>query len=238
MLRARETVGSNAKTSTASTGAGARHGVDSHRRDDGGAAQLGKRKREGGFGAAGIGRPTGDEVGSSEDDMQDLDEETRRIPMPRDTPPPIAKEVLDRWYARRRARLGLPPREQRRAGGRGGDAASRGQGANAVPLGATERLRGNTDARVDGETAVPRQEAQTVYEAKPVVRDLRKEASRFVPAAVREKMERARGLGGGLVEPEEADRLEREGYALGGPVKEGQRGKNVAIEEVEDEDAG
>jgi hypothetical protein len=36
---------------------------------------------------------------------------------------------------------------------------------------------------------------QTVYEAAPVIRDLRKESSRFIPAAVAEKMKRAKGEG-------------------------------------------
>lgn len=51
-----------------------------------------------------------------------------------------------------------------------------------------------------------------MYEAKPVVRDLKKEAvAAFVPTAVKMKMDKGKGEGG-LMEPEEADRLEREGY--------------------------
>lgn len=56
--------------------------------------------------------------------------------------------------------------------------------------------------------------AQTVYEAAPIVRDLRKEAtSRFVPTAVQSKLRLVKGqTQGRLLEPEELERLEREGY--------------------------
>ncbi|KAF2017163.1 hypothetical protein BU24DRAFT_144831 [Aaosphaeria arxii CBS 175.79] len=50
-----------------------------------------------------------------------------------------------------------------------------------------------------------------VYEAAPEIRNLRKEAARFVPAAVALKMKQAKGEGG-LLEEEEFDKLEREGY--------------------------
>lgn len=53
-----------------------------------------------------------------------------------------------------------------------------------------------------------------VYEAKPVVRDLRKEATRasFMPSSVRQKRDAIKGHHGKLLEPEEMDRLEKEGY--------------------------
>ncbi|KAL1992842.1 hypothetical protein VTN49DRAFT_3598 [Thermomyces lanuginosus] len=55
-------------------------------------------------------------------------------------------------------------------------------------------------------------ESKTVYEAAPVIRDLRKEAtSKFVPATVRMKQESIKGQGR-LLEPEEMDRLEQAGY--------------------------
>ncbi|KAL2269512.1 hypothetical protein VTJ83DRAFT_1696 [Remersonia thermophila] len=137
-------------------------------RGDGGV--LGKRSRN------------ADEDVSSSD--SDVPEDVKRIPMPRDTPPPIPKEILDEWYAKRRARRNANrPREE---GEQGKDAAKK--------------------------PAAPVVESKTVYEAKPVVRDLRKEAtSAFVPAAVRMKLEKGKGKGG-LLEPEEADQLEREGY--------------------------
>lgn len=60
-------------------------------------------------------------------------------------------------------------------------------------------------------------ESKTVYEAAPVIRDLRKEAtSKFVPATVRMKQESIRGQGR-LIEPEEMDRLERAGYVPSAP---------------------
>ena len=55
-------------------------------------------------------------------------------------------------------------------------------------------------------------QAKTTYESAPQVRDLRKEAvNRFVPNVVRKKQDVVKGSGG-LVEPEELDKLEREGY--------------------------
>jgi hypothetical protein len=128
---------------------------------------LGKRRRD------------SEDASSSDSDVPD---DVRRIPMPRDTPPPIPKEILDEWYAKRRAK-------------RNAERAS------------------EAEQRQDSEKpAAPVIEAKTVYEAKPIVRDLRKEAvSAFMPAAVRTKIEKVKGQGG-LLEPEEADQLEREGY--------------------------
>jgi hypothetical protein len=138
--------------------------------------------------------------------------------MPRDTPPPISKDVLDKWYAKRRAR--------------------RAANANLEPLGENERVQ---------QKQTPAVESKTVYEAKPVTRDLRKEAvSAFVPTAVRMKLDKAQG-DGGLLEPEEADRLEQEGYLNSSntiqkpnPVSGGdmsrQGPRQVTMEEVEDED--
>jgi hypothetical protein len=53
--------------------------------------------------------------------------------------------------------------------------------------------------------------ATIVYEAAPQVRDLRKEATKFMPAAVAQKMKLAKGEGR-LLEPEEFDKLREEGY--------------------------
>jgi hypothetical protein len=86
-------------------------------------------------------------------------------------------------------------------------------------------------------------EAKTVYEAKPVVRDLRKEAvSAFVPTAVKMKMNKGQGQGG-LIEPEEADRLEKEGYlktndrnAEAQPDR-GPPSRHVTMEDADDEEA-
>lgn len=206
-----------------------------------GAGARGEGGSRGGFGAGGrgggvLGKRRRDE---EESDGSDVPEDVRSIPMPRDTPPPIPKEVLDKWYQARRERTG---RERD----------SRGTNANNTPLGQNDRRARHLDGLPDRPAASevehsrPLLEAKTVYEAKPIVRDLRKEAVAFVPAAVRVKLEKGRGVGG-LVEPEEADQLEREGY-MGAQraVYEERTGedeqattygsKGVMMEEVDDED--
>lgn len=170
-----------------------------------------------------LGKRRRDNEDSSDSDIPD---DVKEIPMPRDTPPPIPKEILDEWHRKRRERNGYRDN-------------ARGANANETPLGQNNRV-----------SAPPKEEAKTVYEAKPVIRDLRKEAvSAFVPAAVRMKLDKAKGQGG-LVEPEEADRLEKEGYMAvqpsteqGGRSAVGDRSdstepisKNVTMEEVEDEE--
>lgn len=176
----------------------------------------------GGRGGGVLGKRRRDE---SESDEENVPEDVKSIPMPRDTPPPIPKEVLDKWYSKRREKM----------------ARERGTNANSTPLGENERKFTPSIAK-----PAPVMEAKTVYEAKPIVRDLRKEAIAFVPAAVRTKLDKSKGVGG-LVEPEEADRLEQAGYM--GTRKEPQRGNSmeedvskeqdsraVMMEEVEDED--
>lgn len=157
-------------------------------------------------------------------------EDVKSIPMPRDTPPPIPKDVMDRWWAKRRAK--------------------RNTNANTQPLG-RDRGIGGEDRDQEREPAsapVPVAEAKTVYEAKPIVRDLRKEAVAFVPSVVRTKLDKGQGKGG-LIEPEEADRLEEEGYmrTLSGSHATHEEStemdavsasvsRNVTLEEVDDED--
>ncbi|KAI1379129.1 WW domain binding protein 11-domain-containing protein [Hypoxylon crocopeplum] len=164
-------------------------------RDDGqgNSGVLGKRRR-------------GGDDASSDSDVPD---DVKNIPMPRDTPPPVPKEILDKWYAKRRAA----------------------RNANDTPLGDRNR-QAPPPAPV---------ESKTVYEAKPVVRDLRKEAvSAFMPTAVRMKMEKSKGQGG-LMEPEEADRLEREGYLKSTAVRDDKSDpttagpQKVSMEEVEED---
>ncbi|KAL1875692.1 hypothetical protein VTK73DRAFT_9947 [Phialemonium thermophilum] len=150
---------------------------DSHDGRGRGGGVLGKRRRD-------------DETSSSDSEVP---EDVRNIPMPRDTPPPIPKEILDEWYAKRRARRNA----NREPLGERGDRGDRGE-------------RGEREKSEKSPTPVV--EAKVVYEAKPMVRDLRKEAvSAFVPTAVRAKLEKSKGQAG-LLEPEEADRLEMEGY--------------------------
>lgn len=148
-------------------------------------SSLGKKRRR-------------DDVESSEE--SDVPEDVKRIPMPRDTPPPIPKEVLDKWYQKRRERMNPNHRLQK-------------TNANLTPLGNSDhRIAAPTDTSSEESLATkPIAVAQTVYEAKPVIRDLRKEAVVFVPTAVRAKLDKSKGVGS-LVEPEEADKLENEGY--------------------------
>ena len=162
--------------------------------------------------------------GDESSDDSDVPDDVRSIPMPRDTPPPIPKEVLDQWYEKRRAS----------------------RNANDTPLG---QGRGH-ESKQEESTPEPTPvfESKTVYEAKPVVRDLRKEAvSAFMPTAVRMKMQKGSGQAG-LMEPEEADQLEKEGYlrtdpksasmsSPSGPIGPiGSTGpQKVTMEEVEDE---
>ncbi|KAF1830470.1 hypothetical protein BDW02DRAFT_572999 [Decorospora gaudefroyi] len=70
--------------------------------------------------------------------------------------------------------------------------------------------RGDGDGDEDTPTEEPKKPT-LVYEAAPQVRDLRKEATKFMPAAVAQKMKLAKGQGR-LLEPEEFDQLREEGY--------------------------
>ena len=155
----------------------------SHRRGTGGA----RGGRGGGGSGTSLGKRRRDDGRGQDGEESDDDsttESVRGIPMPRDTPPPIPPEYLR-------------PRD----GNRGNP--------NLEPLGENAR-RGPHESSAKPE--VPQPPTQTVYEAKPVVRDLRKEAvSAFVPDAVRQKLEAKRGKGR-LLEPEELEKLEREGY--------------------------
>ncbi|CAL3962272.1 unnamed protein product [Diplocarpon coronariae] len=227
--KAREALGDAAPTFGSGSGRPGRDrdGVRGGMRGGRGGGVLGKRRRDDGE--------------SSEE--SDVPEDVKRIPMPRDTPPPIPKEILDRWYQKRRQRIAAQYPNSAAAGA--GGAAGAGTSANSTPLGANERRVGGGAGEGQRERVVV--EAKTVYEAKPAIRDLRKEATSFVPAAVRMKLDKARGVGG-LVEPEEADVLERAGYlgkkASGGGEGKGEGGehavrtgaKTIRMEEVDDED--
>lgn len=156
------------------------YGVDGGRRvpskgERGGGGMLGKRRR---VGIRGIESSDGSET----------DESVRRIPMPRDTPPPIPAPYLQRAEP---GNANLQPIGEGKGGG--------------------ERMPHTLPPKPE-----PVVQSQTVYEAKPAVRDLRKEAvSAFIPAVVQRKIGARKGQGK-LLEPEEMDRLEREGYGKGG----------------------
>ncbi|KAG9245570.1 WW domain binding protein 11-domain-containing protein [Calycina marina] len=213
--RAREALGDAAPK----LGRGGDRGDGERRGDFGG----GRGGRCGGI----LGKRRRDEEESSESDVP---EDVKIIPMPRDTPPPIPKEILDKWYQARRERMGIS-RDNRSAG----------TSANSMPLGQNDRGLGREGQsnRPQGLPA-PKAEARVVYESKPIVRDLRKEAVAFVPAAVRAKLDKVKGIGG-LLEPEEADKLEKTGYMAhsgGNPgvTNPDVSSKKVMLEEVEDED--
>ncbi|KAF2131185.1 hypothetical protein P153DRAFT_212622 [Dothidotthia symphoricarpi CBS 119687] len=63
----------------------------------------------------------------------------------------------------------------------------------------------------DDEAPTEPKKPTIVYEAAPQVRDLRKEATKFMPTAVANKLKLAKGEGR-LLEPEEFDKLQEEGY--------------------------
>lgn len=182
--KARETVGAPPRAA-ATTGEGGRGGRG---RGDG----LGKRRRG------------STRARESEESEEETDDSVRRIPMPRDTPPPIPRP------ARPRSSL---------------------TNANREPLGRSARLPAppvhDETTTHDRKPAAP---PQTVYESKPVVRDLRKEAvEKFVPVAVQRKLDARRGEGGRLLEEEEMSRLEKEGYGgrkMKGEVDEKEKGSS------------
>lgn len=180
VLKAREALGDMAPK----FGHGGRDGPHGLRRE-GGDHVLGKRRRDNAFGRH-----------DDANEESETDEDVRRIPMPRDTPPPIPRE-----HHRKR---GMPHTEESEHRGA--------QVLRSKPLGV---------------------EAKTVYEAKPEIRDLRKEAvSKFVPAAVRMKQDAIKGTGK-LLEPEEMDKLEKAGYTAGpaGPKPSSKTGPESTAEE-------
>ncbi|KAI9670882.1 MAG: hypothetical protein M1817_003767 [Caeruleum heppii] len=240
--KAREALGDKAPQFGTGAGRGGREsgprggrGGFSDGRGGRGGGTLGKRRRDGGFG----------QDGDAESDSS-TSSSVRNIPMPRDTPPPIPAEFLRRPQGNRHTNPNLEPLPT-------------GPDGQRIPHALPTKPGSPSSQRP------PPAAAQTVYEAKPIVRDLRKEAvSKFVPAAVRQKSDASRGTAGKLLEPEEADLLERQGY--GGGAKdgggEGRRGEStgakgadelvsleeeerrfarevrgVEMEEVEDEDA-
>lgn len=169
-------------------------------RGRGRAGVLGKRSRGG---------EVRNDGGMESSSGNETDESVRRIPMPRDTPPPV-------------------PFRHRHGHGRGGQntgfTVGNGRGnANMEPLGeGRQRVTHVIPAKPDAVASV--MVPKTTYEAKPVVRDLRKEAVKaFMPAVVARKVQAVKGGGGRLLEEEEAETLEREGY-MGGRRGDGRDG--------------
>ncbi len=189
MKKAREVLGDKAPTfNNSSRGRGEPRGRGDGRGGRGGYGGLGKRNRE-----------------EEESSGGETDESVRRIPWPKDTPPPIPRQRRDE-----------------------GDRPRHSTNANSEPLGAGRRLpnrEGADDAEVPDTTLPAKPAPKTTYESKAVVRDLRKEATaRFVPNAVKRKIDATKGVGATLLEEEEVEKLEKEGYGAGG----GRLGESVA----------
>ncbi|KAF2199662.1 hypothetical protein GQ43DRAFT_442293 [Delitschia confertaspora ATCC 74209] len=110
-----------------------------------------------------------------------------------------------------------------------------------IPRRERNQNRGNPNETPMGEPRVHIEPKKPVlvYEAAPQVRDLRKEATRFVPTAIRQKMQLAKGqVEGRLLEPEEYDELEQKGYILGSkPAAEAEtRGQIIQTKGTEDQE--
>lgn len=199
--KAREVLGDKAPTFSSHRGGGEARGRGDGRRGGGGYGGLGKRNRE-----------------EEESSGGETDESVRKIPWPRDTPPPV-------------------PRQRRE------DRPRHPTNANSEPLGAERRLQSREGAEAEApHTTLPAKPApKTTYESKPVVRDLRKEATaRFVPNAVKKKIDATKGVGAKLLEEEEVVKLEKEGYGAGGRSSgDGVRGRSVvdAAPEIDGVDA-
>ncbi|KAK4696947.1 hypothetical protein P7C71_g1057, partial [Lecanoromycetidae sp. Uapishka_2] len=189
--KAREVLGD--KAPTFSSGRGREDGSRGRGRGDsrgrGGYHGLGKRGRE-----------------DEQDSESETDEEVRRIPWPRDTPPPISRQRRDDHTRHTHPH-------------------ARSTNANSEPLGAERRLPERTDQEEEmvPDTSLPAKivpTTKTTYESAPQVRDLRKEATqRFVPNAVKRKIDATKGRGGTLLEEEEVQKLEDEGYVNGARTK-------------------
>ncbi|OJD35511.1 ww domain binding protein 11 [Diplodia corticola] len=207
--KAREALGDRAPTFGGGGGRGGREG-------GGGGGGGGRGRGRGGGGV--LGKRRRDGRGGHDDDgseSSETDEDVRDIPMPRDTPPPIP----------RKPRRGGAPSLQDETPARDGP----------------HPLPARPGAGTAAAAAAAAAEAKTVYSAAPIHRDLRKEAtSRFVPAAVAQKLAAAKGqTPGKLLEPEELDRLEKQGYgqkkaetAQAG-MRDAEQAAEAAVEEAE-----
>ena len=143
---------------------------------------LGKRDREG--------QPR---WGHNHSSGEETDEDVRRIPMPRDTPPPLPRQ--------------RPETSRSQHGGARGN-------ANLEPLGAGRTNPQDYPQYMPDLALPPKPTAlvQKVYESAAQVRDLRKEATQsFMPSVVKRKIDASKGKGR-LLEEDELEILEKEGY--------------------------
>lgn len=192
MKKAREVLGDKAPVFSGNRGGREARGRGNDRGGRGAYGGLGKRNRE-----------------EQESSGGETDESVRRIPWPRDTPPPIPRQRRD-------------------------DRPEHSTNANSEPLGAERRLRDREGVETEvPDTTLPAKPApKTTYESKPVVRDLRKEATaaRFVPNAVKRKIDATKGVGAKLLEEEEMEKLEKEGYGASGVgLEDGIGGKGLVV---------
>ena len=163
--------------------------------------------------------------------------------MPRDTPPPIPEDVRRRLeFGKRRGRNSqmnpnLEPLPQRNL-----RLPNRPDFENELQQ--ENEAQGEGEGRIESKPRI-----QTTYEAKPMIRDLRKEAvSAFMPSVVRQKIDAQKGKGGKLLEPEELERLEAEGYGAQrrlekepesfapGASIDGEDEEDAALRELEEEE--
>lgn len=190
-----------------------RGGGEGDRGRGGGGGVLGKRSREGGRGRGA--------EGHGEGEGSETDASVRRIPMPRDTPPPLPRP---RPRPQHQSRSGTNANSEPLGPGRE-SLQERAEGAGekpdlslpAKPVEEGRMVPGQVGRVAPGEGG---RVGRVVYEAKPQVRDLRKEAIRFLPGVVRGKIERGRGMGR-LLGEEEVEGLERGGYVVGGGLGRG-----------------
>ena len=190
--KAREVLGDKAPTFNSNKGGGESRGRGDARGSRAGYGGLGKRNRE-----------------EQESSGRETDESVKKIPWPRDTPPPVPRQRRD-------------------------DRPRHSTNANSEPLGAGRRLqnREGAEAEVPDAALPPKPAPKTTYESKPIIRDLRKEATaRFVPNAVKRKLDATKGVGGKLLEEEEVEKLEREGYGAGGRrLGDGLEGRSLVVD--------
>ena len=176
----------------------------------------------GGFGKRGRGGFSGRMKRERSESEEHTDESVRNIPMPRDTPPPIPRSCSSTTF-----RDNQNHNSSSSNNNNNNHLTNPSTTANRTPLGPTSRVQGEPSSNNNNNATPPslhplppKPAAQKVYESAPLVRDLRKEAvAKFVPEAVRRKLEAARGRGrldGRLLEEEELARLEGEGYRAGG----------------------
>ncbi|KKK16047.1 hypothetical protein P175DRAFT_0337480 [Aspergillus ochraceoroseus IBT 24754] len=214
VLKAREALGDKAPKFE---GAQHRRGPDGHPRERRDGGVLGKRRRDG-----------YEHSGEQENDSSETDEEVRRIPMPRDTPPPIPRE-----YQRRRE---ANANSENRHGGRG---------PHSLPARPTAAVESRTVYEAKPEIRDLRQEA--INKFVPAAVRMKQESIRgqgkLLEPEEMDKLEQA-GYHAGPAEKEsgtttvsDAATEDNQARLLEEERRFNQELRSVQIEEVEDEEA-